>query len=404
VTVEIASVRLPERQWLIACFVLAFVLRAAFALGYWSDKPLTVDQTEYLMLAENLRAGEGFVYDEPRLMRSPGYPVFLAAVQTIMPGTQSVRLVQSLLGALAVLLVAALARGMAGPRAAVVGALLMTLYPPQVFQPAYILSESLYTALALATLLACVRLARMPATSGSALPLRELVTAGVLAGITVLTRPEFLLFLGLLGLYLAATRRVLLTVALAAVVIVTIAPWPLYNITAHDRVVMLSSRGGPNLWMGNNPLALGDGDVGANPPMRAEYDSILRENQQLTPEEIEKVFYGEAFAYARADPLGFATNIARKAGYFWAPIGPSYRARSPLFWGAQALSFLALLGLAAAAIPGLRRLRPPPIVLGLLLVSVYLTCLIFFPLVRYRVPVFDPVLMAGAATLWGMRS
>lgn len=402
-TVNLAGMRLPEHRWTLIAFLLALVLRLAFAFGYWIDQPLTIDQVEYLMLAENLQAGEGLVYDEPSLMRSPGYPVFLAAVQSIVPGVQSVRLVQSILGALAVFLVATLARRLAGSRAAVAAAFLIAVYPPQLFQTAYILSESLYTLLALTTLLATIRLHEATPPSPATPPLRELLIAGTLAGITVLTRPEFLLFLGLIGLYLVATRRHVAGVLLAAVVILVIAPWPIYNVVSHDRVVMLSSRGGPNLWMGNSALAIGDGDVSANPPMREQYRTILRENQHLTPEEIERVFYRHTFADIRADPVRFATNMVRKAVYFWVPIGPSYRVRSTLFWGAQALSFLTLLALSAAAAPRLRRLQPPPVVLALLLASVYMTCLVFFPLTRYRVPVFDPVLIACAATLWSSR-
>jgi len=63
----------------------------------------------------------------------------------------------------------------------------------------------------------------------------------------------------------------------------------------------------------------------------------------------------------------------------------------------HALSFIALLVLAVRALPTFLRVRPFPIVPVALLASVFVTCLIFFPLARYRVPVFDPVLIAIAA-------
>jgi len=39
---------------MLGAFVVALLLRLAFGLGYWVDKPLTHDEQEYLMLAQNL--------------------------------------------------------------------------------------------------------------------------------------------------------------------------------------------------------------------------------------------------------------------------------------------------------------------------------------------------------------
>ena len=400
----------PERRWLGLAVLLALILRLAFVFGYWVDKPLTVDQTEYLMLADNLRAGNGLTYgdsddDAHRLMRSPGYPLFLAAVRTVSPGIEGVKAAQAMLGALSVLLVAALARRLGGGRAAVFAAFLMACYPPQIFQPGYVLSETLFTALGLVALILCWRVldtldtsnTRHEPSPGKSSLLGGTVAAGIAVGLTVLTRPEFLLFSGLLSLWLVwykhlGTAAVWLTVTAA-----TVAPWPIYNVLAHDRVVMLSSRGGPNLWMGNNEHTTGDGDVSGNAAMDTAYQQISRANQTLPPEEIERAFYTKTFAYVREQPGDFIGNVVRKAFYFWVPVGRSYQQRSVLYWAAQALSFLGLLVITIRALPRFLRIDPIPTVLVVSLASVYLTCLIFFPLARYRVPMFDPVLIAIAS-------
>ena len=399
-SVQVSRSVLSEKQWLGLAVLLALVLRLAFAFGYWVDKPLTVDQIEYLMLADNLRQGEGLTYDEPhRLMRSPGYPVFLAAVLTAHPETAGVKAVQALLGAISVLLVAALARRLGGARTGVVAAFLMACYPPQIFQPGYILSETLFTALALATLLLCWRVldaARDDAATSNVL--RSTAVAGIGLGLTILTRPEALLFAGMFSLYVVVSQRALAAgVTLVVVAGATVAPWPLYNVLIHDRVIMLSSRGGPNLWMGNNEHAVGDGDVSGNSAMETAYESLLRSDPQLSPEQVERVFYAETFRYIGDEPLHFLGNTVRKAFYFWVPVGKSYQHRSARYWAMQALSFIALLALAGRALPTFLRVKPFPVVLVALLASVFVTCLIFFPLARYRVPVFDPVLIAIAA-------
>ena len=115
------------------------------------------------------------------------------------------------------------------------------------------------------------------------------------------------------------------------------------------------------------------------------------------------MFYAETLDYVRQEPLHFLANAARKAFYFWVPVGPSYQQRSRLFWTAHALSFIALMVLVARALPKFVQIEPRAIVPVALLASVFLTCLIFFPLARYRVPIFDPVLMSIAALNWHPR-
>jgi len=398
-SVQISRWVFSETRWLGLAVFLALVLRLAFAFGYWVDKPLTVDQIEYLMLADNLKQGEGLTYDEPhRLMRSPGYPVFLAAILAAHPGTAGIKAVQALLGAISVLLIAALARRLGGARSGVIAAFLMACYPPQVFQPGYILGETLFTALALASLLLCWRALDATRDNGATSNVVRSTAAGIGLGLSILTRPEALLFAAMFWLYVVVSQRALATgVTIAVVAAATVAPWPLYNVLIHDRVIMLSSRGGPNLWMGNNEHAVGDGEVSGNIAMETAYERILRTDPELSPEQVEQIFYAETFRYVRDQPLHFLGNMARKAFYFWVPIGTSYQHRSGLYWAMHALSFIALLVLAVRALPTFLRVRPFPVVPVALLASVFVTCLIFFPLARYRVPVFDPVLIAIAA-------
>ena len=76
---------------------------------------------------------------------------------------------------------------------------------------------------------------------------------------------------------------------------------------------------------------------------------------------------------------------------------PSYQNHSRLYWISQALSYLLLLPVAAIGFVQLARRHPQPVVLWMLAASSFLTCFIFFPLARYRIPVFDPVMIVCAA-------
>ena len=147
------------------------------------------------------------------------------------------------------------------------------------------------------------------------------------------------------------------------------------------------------------PHAVGDGDVSANPEIgRAEYQ-LRAAHPDFTPDEMEPIYYREARAFIREHPVEWGALLFRKTFYFLIPIGPSMFARSGLF---RAASWIAYFGLVPFAIAGafrLTRRTPQPAVLWLLALSALATCVIFYPQVRYRVPVFDPVLIVCAAAL-----
>ena len=48
----------------------------------------------------------------------------------------------------------------------------------------------------------------------------------------------------------------------------TIAPWTARNWAAYGRPVLVASEGGITFWTGNHPLAVGDGDLAANPAIK----------------------------------------------------------------------------------------------------------------------------------------
>src|SRR4029079_8778669 len=154
----------PARRWIVACVLVGLALRVAFALLYWVNQPLTHDEREYLALGRSVARGEGFRYpaDEPspgtgqQFGRAPGYPLFLAAIITPVPVHQAprrIQIAQACVGALGIWLIAAIAGRVAGPRAALTAAAIAAVYPPLVWMPSYVLSETLYSTVALPTAL-----------------------------------------------------------------------------------------------------------------------------------------------------------------------------------------------------------------------------------------------------------
>jgi hypothetical protein len=401
------------RRLIVAAAALGLALRLLFALTYWVDRPLTHDEHEYLSLARGLASGAGFVYDgevesgtAQRFGRAPGYPLFLAALDAGRPVPTStplrVKIAQSLIGAATVWLLGLIAATAMGPGAGVAAAGLAAVYPPLVTVPAYAFSETLYSFVAFATVVVLQRAVDGPSPGDrQSSPIVFALAAGLLGGAAALVRPAMLLFMPLAFVWLLARRRPALAAALTAGVVVMVLPWTIRNVGIYDRVVLIASEGGVTFWTGNNALARGEGDLAANPAIK-EADLALRQRHAgLTPEQLEPIYYREAFAWITAEPDRWLLLTLRKAFYTIVPIGPSYAVHSPRYRLASIVPYLIVLPFAVAGAVRLWRSPRRPAALGLLAGSAVLMCLVFFPQERFRIPVIDPALLVSAAALAG---
>lgn len=422
-----------SRRWIVAAIAAGFVLRVAFALCYWVGQPLTHDEREYLALARSVARGDGFVYpaDEPvegtaqRFGRAPGYPLFLAMLgvtERVDVVPMRVKIAQSAVGTLGVWLMALMAGRAGGARAAVAAAAIAAVYPPLVFMPAYALSETVYSTVALAAAWALgtvtvtvpapergtVTLSESSARAPVTLPLPPVsvtvpLSGAALTGVGILIRPALLLFVPVYAAWLLRRRRVAAACLFTLIALAVVAPWTVRNLRVYGRFVLVASEGGVTFWTGNHPLARGEGDLAANPDLKRAELEFRRQHADLTPEAREPLYYRDAFAWIRAHPLPWAALLARKAFYAVVPIGPSYTLHSTKYVIASAGAYLVLL---PAALVGAVRLRPDraPAALWLMAASTVLVSMLFFPQERFRIPVIDPALIVSAATLAALRS
>ena len=406
-----------------AAVAAGLLLRLAFGLGYWTGKPLTHDEREYLTLAANIAQGRGFATELPgdgpsptnvqRFSRGPGYPVFLAPLTWLdadlragrLPADvpAAVKILQAILGAGAILVLSGLVRRVAGDRAGIAAAWVAALFPPLVWMPAYALSEQLASVLALgcAAWLGAVTDGPPAARDARGGTTRALVAAGLAAGVGALTRPGQLFFLPLAALLLlwrapdrrTGVRRAVLFTMLA---LAAIAPWTVRNAIVHRQFVPIASSGGVNFWIGNHREAIGDGDLAANPHLKLRNAEFRARHAGLSEEALEPLYYREARGFIAADPVWWLGLEARKLWYTFVPFGPSYRLHAPRYFWASAVSLLLLLPAAAygfaRAASGTR-----PTALLTLAMSTILAGLLFFPHERFRLPVLDPALIAAAA-------
>jgi 4-amino-4-deoxy-L-arabinose transferase-like glycosyltransferase len=407
-----------ERLILLAA-VAGLILRLAFALLYWVEKPLTHDEHEYLSLARGIASGRGFVYDDAveigtgqRFGRAPGYPLFLAALDAGRPVPDAVparvKIAQSFVGGFIVWVIGMIGLKSGGPRAGVVAGAIAAVYPPLVVIPAYAFSETLYCAAALATVVVVQHAADVVRDQGGLRTTSKRVNAtwwavagGALAGAAALVRPTMLVFLPLAFIwFLWRGQRAVAAWTIVAAMIV-IAPWTLRNLRVYDRFVLIASEGGVTFWTGNHPLARGEGDLAANPELKRAELAFRNARQGLSAEDMEPLYYRDALHWISGHPLEWAALTVRKAFYSIVPIGPSYSLHSTRYRMVSTVPYLLVLPFGLLGIWRLWHSPTRPDALFLLATSSLLVGLIFFPQERFRIPVVDPALIISAAALAG---
>jgi hypothetical protein len=334
--------------------------------------------------------------------RAPGYPAFLALAgggrEVVSSVPARVKIAQAIVGGIGVLLVGLVATQLAGPRGGVVAAWIAAVYPPLVWIPAYGFSEALFWPLALAVAWTFDR-ALGPPSEGAFFA----GAAGLLTGLGILIRPALLLFLPMALVWLVVRRRLTAALLLAAGVIIVVGPWTVRNYLHHERFVLVASDGGVTFWTGNHPLAIGEGDMAANPALKIANQELRARYPGLNEEAMEPIYYREALAWIRAHPIQWLGLEARKIFYLIVPVGRSYTLHSRLYYVASVVSYgiLAVLAVAGIVRVGPQRGRTPG--LWLLLASAVAVCLIFFPQERFRIPIIDPALVVAAGGIWSAR-
>lgn len=240
-------------RWVVGLLLVA----AAVRLVFWLDardlslvQQPTGDAATYVYLSNELdRDGVLAPLGQP-YHRAPLYPFFLWAVTSLGWGLTGVRLIQFAMGLAGVVLLWSVGKRLAGTTGAVVAGIGAALYGPFIFFESDLLSISL------AVFLLEVALVLWGRT-------RWAVAVGLLIGAAALAQPNFLLA-GLIAAAASVLRPRTLgwasrSAALLLVAGLLIPPAITFtrNLAVSGEPVLISTNGGVNFYIGNNPK--GDG-------------------------------------------------------------------------------------------------------------------------------------------------
>jgi len=420
-------VRLDKRRFL---YVLGGITLAGLLLRlYIGCQLMQVDplvkspaaMTDMATYLENARAVLAGTYDysEGFYYQPFYYAVFLPAVFKVFGiGVSGVIIVQSLLGAACIWLAGLAAARLFGKRTGICAAVILALSRMHIFYTPYMLMavvQSFWVMLLFYTSVAACRRRQW----------WYWAVVGLVAGFSVITRGNMILFVPLIGFLALWVHRRRKRLAVAAVVMLAAAsylpqlPFAIVNYQAHGSWVGASSAAASVLALGNTPESP---PGGREPWMLAgpmEYPVSYGEwnRQAKLPEGEGGISLLEnTWRWFSREPLAYLELKGRMVLLFWNRVevpnnvsiisdrpSPVHRLlRSPVFFGFAIFGSLAVAGMILALMNRRRRML---LWYGVGFVTLYCASIVlFYVLARFRLPLV-PVLCVFAGypvgLLWG---
>jgi 4-amino-4-deoxy-L-arabinose transferase-like glycosyltransferase len=389
--------QIKDSNYIILVLALATMVRLASTFLFFGEYRPTQDAGQWNQAALNLLEGRGLiVHNDGKpywAYRTPLPGLYIASIYSVFGvSVRAVQFANAFLGVFTVWLAYDLMRRSFGGASALAAANFISFYPLFSFYSGQMLSETPVIML-LALGLWLVWLVRYHAAI-------HFVTVGIVLGMAVLTREAIFAIAGLIAIWTfivrrheAWHRRCLPAVVILSFLALTVTPWALRNYVLFGKFVPLTSQGGFNLWIANNPVADGTG-VGEKYLPVPQVDAL--------PEvERDRAYQKLALQYISENPSHFAKLLILRPIFFW---HLSYHGEG-LAEVAFLLVYLPLLALAALGVRA-AWLANRDATLLLLLVPLSLTIVhsIFLPVGRYRLPVeLTLCMLAGVGANWSLK-
>ena len=395
--------------------VLLIVATLAVRIGVLAAMPDTFvdDPDAYRAVALNMVEHGCFGYGEvPIATRPLLYPLVVAGCRVVDPALwYSLALVHVVLGVVTVVLTYQLAIHWGVGRWSWLAGALVAIDPLLLLHTALVMTETLATFLAVASLFAVTRCSEHPTARRAAL-------AGTLMALAVLCRPTFLVWIVpvIVLMPFAANRwrvraGVFAASALAAAIVLS--PWTIRNAVHFGKATPATNHGGFTLLLANNPSFyeyLRSGQFGEVWDADQFNEDWIARSHELAPgDEVaaDHLAYADALAVIRSQPSTFAYACLVRVSRIWGLVphrtSPNEGVlRRTARWAIGAF-YMAEFLLAVVGLVALARSRVPRDLLlrgwlwGLLLAASFTAIHTFYwTNIRMRAPLIPVVCVAAA--------
>jgi 4-amino-4-deoxy-L-arabinose transferase-like glycosyltransferase len=299
---------------IIVVFLLALTLRVAFAYLFKAEIVEGVDPWYYDITAKGIVAGEGYHVRNLLAYCPPVFTYFLAGIYYIFgTGVWWTQVVLALVGAINCILIYFIGSEMGSKRVGIIAATLSAVYPQLIWYSVQLYTETLFFFLFLSAtaimFLAAKKQMRL-----------LLFISGFLFGLATLTREVG--FFGIVGvlIWLTIERKSLASglkrwIPIVVVACLTILPWTIRNYLVFGALVPVSTNGGINFYIGNNPQATGR-FMWVVPPT-AKWNVAAPDGRYEL--EASRLGYKEGVEFIRENPAKFLKLTLTRVFFYWSP-------------------------------------------------------------------------------------
>jgi 4-amino-4-deoxy-L-arabinose transferase-like glycosyltransferase len=392
-----------DRRWLAALMVAGLLVRGAYCWKFpqWGPNHAIPDLNWYETIAESIYH-RGVIADpagNPTAAREPGYPMLLAATYLVTgPSYRVGQALNCIFGLLTIILIYLLGRSIFGRRTALTAATIACFYPQFVYYTATLERETFQTFLLTLTVWLTLR-------ASKSFSWKAWVPAGLVSACCALTNsallPASLILapaLWFLG-YRRGRNHLRGTAVYLAVFLSLCSIWPLRNEMVFHRFILGINGGGGHMYIG----IIVPNDAAGTPAEAkfVENDPVVQEASKFPEAERDKVFYRGAFLFIREQPLRYVGVTLRSLAKLWRlyPYARAYAFHYELIKWVGLLSdgWIILLGFLGMFLAG-RRFPEAEVFLSVLF-AVSFTYMLFWSIIRYRLPMMPFVILFSAYTL-----
>ncbi len=319
-----------ETFLLAGLFFLAFAVRLVYLNQITSSPYFDTPQIDALWhhnWAKEIAAGDWI--GKEVFFRAPLYPYFLGMVYALFGESFYLAgLIQIIIGSLSCVLIFLLAKKLFNATIGIIASVIASFYAPLIYHDAELLIPVLIIFLDLALILFLLN-------AKARVYKRWWLLAGVVLGFSAIARPNILIFVPFVLLWICFNfwrenkNRIIpssLFFLLGSILIIS--PVTIRNWTVEKDFVLISSQGGINFFIGNNPISDGKTAKAAfvSLPLEGYKDNVwitsirLAEKsmgKKLKPSEISNFWFRQGLHFIKTYPLKFLQLLGKKLYYFW---------------------------------------------------------------------------------------